>query len=175
MNKSKIIVALDKRGHKIVLINDILFYGKKNISWDKVEKYLKKYIGDIVTVADTKEEIHIDRDFPDEFKGSEDTKKVKGANAKAKANSVQGIHEMIHISKKVSEAENMKEKNVKKAAQGWYRYLTRFALPVITNDNYISHYNIYLATLIVRIDKKGVLHLYDVINVKKETSSLFEL
>lgn len=60
--------------------------------------------------------IHIGSDFPDEFKGSEDTKNVRGANAKAKANLVQGIRQMI-----------------------------------------------------------GVLNLYDVINVKKETSSPFEL
>lgn len=175
MDRNHIVIALDKKGHKIAVINDILFYGKKNIPWSKVEEYLKKYIGDIVTVADTKEEIHIDKDFPDEFKGSEDTQRVKGANAKAKANSVQGIHEMIHISRKVSKSENMKLKNEKKAGQGWYRYLTRFALPVINEEKYILHYNIYLATLIVRVDKKGILHLYDVVNVKKEASSPFEL
>lgn len=171
MEKNNIVVVFDKEGNKVVMINDILFYGKKNISWNDVEDYLKRYIGDIVLVADTGEEIHIDNDFPDEFKGSEDTKRVKGANAKAKANSIQGIHEMIYISRKVSETENMKMKNEKKASRGWYRYLTRFALPVILDEKYISHYNIYLATLIVRIDKYGVLHLYDVINVKKERVS----
>ena len=149
--------------------------GKKNISWGDVEEYLKRYIGDIVLVSDTEEAIHIDKDFPDEFKGSKDTKKVKGANAKAKANSVQGIREMIHISKKVLQMENLKEKNVKKAQQGWYRYLTRFALPALTEDNVILHYNVYLATLIVRVDKARILHLYDVINVKKESTVPFAL
>ena len=105
-----------------------------------------------------------------EFKGSEDTKRVRGANAKAKANSVQGILEMIHISKKVSEMENKKTKNERKASRGWYRYLTRFALPVLLDETNISHYNVYLATLIVRVDRRGILQLYDVINISKENS-----
>lgn len=173
--KESIVVALDKKGHKVVVINNIMFFGKRNLPWDEVEKYLKRYIGDIVMVADTKEEIHIDSDFPDEFKGSEDTKRVQGANAKAKANAVQGLHGLISISRKVSEDDNRKEKNRKKASRGWYRYLTRFALPVILEDKCISHYNVYLATLIVRVDRKGVMYLYDITNVKKESSSPFEL
>lgn len=175
MENNNIVVALDSKGHKVVVINDILFYGKKSIPWNKVEEYLKRYIGNIVEVADTAEQIHIDSDFPDEFKGSEDTKRVRGANAKAKANSIQGLHKMIRISRKVSETDNRKTKNEKKASRGWYRYLTRFALPVIMDGRIISHYNIYLATLIVRVDGKGILHLYDVINIRKEASSPFEL
>lgn len=170
MDKKNIVVAEDDKGHKVVVINEILFHGKRSIPWDKVEEYLKKYIGDIVEVAETKEKIHIDKDFPDELKGSEDTQKVKGANARAKANSVQGIRQMIHISRKVSENENMKLKNKKKASKGWYRYLTRFALPIMPDGENIEYYNTYLVTLIVRVDKKGILYLYDVINVKKERS-----
>lgn len=71
--------------------------------------------------------------------------------------------------------ENLKVKNNKRASKGWYRYMTRFALPVIENEKYISHYNIYMATLVVRVDRKGALHLYDVINVKKESTEPFEL
>ncbi len=82
---------------------------------------------------------------------------------------------MIYISRKLSQTENKKVKNEKKASRGWYRYLTRFALPAITDEKNISHYNVYLATLIVRVDKNGILYLYDVINVKKESSTLFDL
>lgn len=174
MEKKNIIVAEDDKGHKVVVINVILFHGKRSIPWDAVEAYLKQYIGDIVEVVETKERIYIDKDFPDELKGSEDTQKVKGANARAKANSVQGIHQMIHISRKVSENENMKLKNRKKASKGWYRYLTRFALPITPDGDNIEYYNIYIATLIVRVDKQGKLHLYDVINVKKEKSCQFK-
>lgn len=90
-------------------------HGKKSLPWNEVEKYLKKYIGKVVTVAETSEEIHIGADFPDEYKGSEDTLKTRGPNAKAKANAVQGIEQMIRISRKTSETANLKEKNARKA------------------------------------------------------------
>ena len=72
-----------------------------------------------------------------------------------------------------NETENLKEKNSKKAKYGWYRYLTRFALPVMNEENIIISYNIYLATLIVRKNDKDKLHLYDIVNVKKECSFEF--
>lgn len=173
--KKTVQFAMDKKGRKVVVINEILFYGKKNLPWDKVEKYLQRYIGKIIEVDETNELIHISSDFPDEYKGSEDTRKTRGAYAKAKANAVQGVEEMIKISRKTSETSNYKEKNNKKAKYGWYRYLTRFALPVMSDRNVIEYYNVYLATLIVRKSKDGKLYLYDIVNVKKEDSIVFEL
>lgn len=58
-----------------------LYYGKKNLPWDQVEQYLKRYIGKVVTVAETGEEICIGADLPDEYAGSEDTMTVRGPNA----------------------------------------------------------------------------------------------
>ena len=173
--KKELVVALDAKGHKVVVINVILFHGKRNQPWDKVEQYLKRYIGKVVTVAETGEEIHIGPEFPDEYKGSQDTLSIRGYNAKAKANAAQGIEELIVIARKTSETDNLKEKNSKKAKYGWYRYLTRFALPVVDERNTITHYNIYLATLIVRKDYLKKLHLYDVVHVKKESSFNFVL
>lgn len=173
MQNNQAVIVREDNGHNIVFINNILFYGKKNLPWSKVEDYLKKYIGDIVEVSETGERIHIGKDFPDEFKGSEDTKRTRGANAKAKANSVQGIHEMIRSARKISENENRKEKNKKKASNGWYRYLTRFALPVTSEEKNILYYSVYLATLIVRVDGNDSLYLYDVINIKKEKEYKF--
>lgn len=167
--------ALDKKGRKVVVINEILFYGKKKLPWDEVEKYLHRYIGKIIEVDETGELIHISSDFPDEYKGSEDTKKTRSAYAKAKANAVQGVEGMIKISRKTSESQNFKKKNMKKAKYGWYRYLTRFALPVMSDKNIIEYYNIYIATLIVRKSSEGKLFLYDIVNVKKEDSIEFEL
>ena len=39
MEKENIVVALDKKGHKVVVINSIIFYGKKSIPWEAVENY----------------------------------------------------------------------------------------------------------------------------------------
>ena len=175
MRKKSVQFALDKKGRKIVVINQILFYGKKKLPWNEGQKYLKCYIGKIIEVAETKELIHIASDFPDEYKGSEDTKKTHGAYAKAKANAVQGVEEMVKISRKTSETPNYKDKNKNKAKYGWHRYLSRFALPVVSEDNLIRYYNIYLATLVVRKTKNGKLYLYDIVNIKKEDSIEFNL
>lgn len=175
MGKENIVVAIDDKGHKVVVINTILFYGKKKLPWDEIEEYLKKYVGQIVKVSETGEDINIGPDFPDEYAHSQDTMSVRGPNAKAKANLVQGIQHMIGIARKTKEIENLKVKNSKKAKYGWNRYLTRFALPVLSEENVLLYYNIYLATLIVRKDFKKKLYLYDVVHVKKEGSSAFKL
>ena len=173
MQDVKVKYAKDKKGRKVIVMNEIIFYGKRRLPWKDVKKYLKKYIGEIVKIEETEERIHILSDFPDEYTGSQDTLKVKGANAKAKANAVQGIKEMVSISKKTKEMKNYKNKNSKKAKYGWYRYLTRFALPVMTEDNVIERYNIYIATIVVRKSKSGKLFLYDLVNIKKEDSVEF--
>jgi len=49
---------------------------------------------------------------------------VRGPNARAKANAVQGIEELITIARKTSESENLKDKSNKKAKYGWYRKCT---------------------------------------------------
>ena len=51
-----------------------------------MEKSLKRYIGAVIQVSETAETVHIEKNFPDEYKGSEDTKNVRGTSAKAKAN-----------------------------------------------------------------------------------------
>ena len=58
---------------------------------------------------------HIGSDFPDEFIHSQDTMAVRGPNAKAKANLVQGIIHLVQIARKTKEVENLKGKNSKKA------------------------------------------------------------
>ena len=85
MNKSVSIIT-DLDGSKIALINDIRFKSRKGIDWNEVEQYLKEYIGEYFEISETSEKIYIGSDFPDEFSHSNDTKGLKGANMKAKAN-----------------------------------------------------------------------------------------
>ena len=48
----------------------------------------------------------------------------------------------------------------------------RFALPVYDDkSNEICRYNIFFARMLVRHDKDGKKYLYDLLAVKKETSS----
>lgn len=162
-------IVKDVNGNDIVRINNIIFRGKQNIDWKAVEVYLNKYIGMIVKVAD--DEIHIEKDFPNEFAHSVYTKKLRGAYSKAKANSTQGIIEMLKIAKFKRSMANKKIKHNIDANNGWNYYITRFALPVYNEKEKTITYNTYKATLVVRISKGKKLKLYDITEIKKETST----
>ncbi len=72
----KVDIVTCANGSKIVVINDIIFKGKRRINWDDVEEYLKRYIGTCHEVIENADKIYIDKDFPDEYAGSKDTAKL---------------------------------------------------------------------------------------------------
>ena len=166
-------VIKDLDGKDIVFINDIRFKGKRTINWDDVKKYLEEYVGDFYTIASSEEIVYIGRDFPDEYTGSQYTYKLKGAVAKAKANASQGIPEMIEIATNEAFKENKKTKHNRDGGLGWYKYDSRFALPVYDNNGDIERYNVFYASMIIRHDIDGKKYLYDVLNIKKEASNPF--
>lgn len=171
--RRNISVIQDVDGNNIVVINDIRFKGKRSIHWKEVRAYLKEYIGDFYKVASTGDVIYIGADLPNEYSGSKYTHSLKGTNAKAKANATQGIPEMIEIALGKYYRENKESKHWRNARYGWYRYNSRFALPVYKDDE-IERYNIFHASLIVRYSEDNRMYLYDIIDIKKETSNSLE-
>lgn len=168
--KRNVSIIHDAEGNKIVLINDIIFKGKRSVEWADVEKYLRQYVGEFYQIADTKDIIYIGTDLPDEYAGSNYTKHIKGTVAKAKANAVQAIPEMIEIATTKVYEENKKNKHSRHAKNGWYRYDTRFALPVYQENGELDRYNVFSARLLIRHASSGKMYLYDVLEIKKETS-----
>lgn len=157
-------------GKKVVFIHDIIFKSKKYVEWKDVKEYLKQYIGEVYTVLSTREEIWVGTDFPNEFTGSKYTYTLKGANVKAKANAVQGIPQMIEIATGGTYRVNDEMKHSRNAKYGWYRYDSYFAIPVYDNDEEIDYYNVFHASLLIRHSEDGKKYLYDIIDIKKETS-----
>ena len=169
--KRNVSVIKDIDGNSIVIVNDIIFKGKRSISWDDVEIYLKSHVGEFYTIAETGDVIFFGDDLPDEYAHSNYTSSLKGAYAKAKANAAQGLGEMLEIAYNCSYKTNMKIKHKYDGGKGWYRYESRFALPVYGKDEDIERYNIYHVFMIIRHDINGKKYLYDIINIKKETST----
>ena len=167
-------IIQDIDGNNIVVINDIRFKGKRSIDWKEVRAYLKEYVGDFYKVASTGDVIYIGSDLPSEYSGSVYTKRLNGAVAKAKANATQGIPEMIEISTGRYFRENNKGKHNWSARNGWYRYDTYFALPVYGDNEDIERYNVFHASLIIRHANDGKMYLYDILDIKKETSTPLE-
>ena len=94
-------------------------------------------------------------------------------SGKAKANAAQGLPEMIEIATEKKYTDNYKEKHNKDAKYGWFRYQSRFALPVFGEDGEIERYNVFHVVMVVRHAMDDKLYLYDIMNIKKETSILF--
>lgn len=166
--KNNLVIAQDADGNKFVIIPQIIFKGKRSISWDQVEKYLMQYIGKIFEISETKDFVAIDKAFIDEYTGSVYTRKLVGALPKVKANISQGIPELIEIATDRRWKEDFENKHKKKAENGWYRYNTRFAMPITNGKGEIIEYNMYQAVLIVRYSADKKLYLYDIQNIKKK-------
>ncbi len=160
-------IITDAEGEKIVVINDLRFKGRKSVSWEQVEECLREYIGEYIEVIETSDIVYISSDFPDEFAHSNDTKGLKGANRYAKANTVTAIKELVEIARNKTFSENVKDKHIKSARYGWYRYDSRFAIPMYDYDGNIKSYNIFSARIIVRHASNNKMYLYDILNIKK--------
>ena len=168
--KRNISVIQDIDGNNIVMINDIVFKGKRSVEWAYAERYLRQYVGDFYQIAETEDIIYIGTDLPDEYSSSNYTKHIKGTIAKAKANAAQAIPEMIEIATSKTFEDNKKNKHSRHAKNGWYRYDTRFALPVYDENGEVERYNVFSARLLIRHASSGKMYLYDVLEIKKETS-----
>lgn len=167
-NNVNIIKDLD--GSQIVLINDIRFKSRREVDWNQVERYLKEYIGNYYVITKTSDKVFIGSDFPDEFSHSHDTQKLKGANVKAKANITSAVGNLIQIATDKVAYPDYENKHGSKAKLGWYRYNTRFGIPVYDKDGNLDYYNIFSTRMLVRCDEDGKLYLYDLVRTKKETS-----
>ena len=170
-NSRNVSVIKDADGNNIVMINDIRFKGKRSVDWDDVKAYIKEFVGDDYTIAETSDVIYIGSDLPDEYTGSEYTESLRGANAKAKANASQGIPELLGIARGKHFRENKTAKHKRNAKYGWYRYDSRFALPVYGDNGEIEKYNVFHASMLIRCANDRKMYLYDVIDIKKETSN----
>ena len=166
-------IIKDADGKNIVVINDLRFKGRRSVDWNIVEDCLKEYIGQCAEIMETSDVVYIGADFPDEFAHSKDTKELRGANMYAKANSSGIIKEMIEIAMNKTFAENYAQKHNTDAKFGWYRYDTRFAIPVYDmRANWSGTMSLRQGYL--RHAKDGKLYLYDILRTKKETSKPLE-
>jgi hypothetical protein len=166
LNKAKIFT--DTAGNKVVVIADIIFKNRQNINWKDVEKYSKQFTGKVIKIHETGDVVHIGSTFPDEYTCSQYTKRLKGTVAKAKANAIQGICEMVEIASSKTFRPNRKIKHNLEAARGWYYYRTRFALPIYKSERKTDKYNVYSGCLVTHCNSYGKIHLYDLVDIKKE-------
>ncbi len=87
---------------------------------------------------------------------------------KAKANLPVAIEELIEIAVDRKEMIDHKNKHAGRAKYGWYKYTTRFAIPIYDKSGDIDRYNVFVVDMLVRRAADGKLYLYDFVRTKKE-------
>ncbi len=113
------------------------------------------------------DKLQINSLFANEYAESQYTKRLRGSMAKVKANIVQILPQLIENATNRRWIANKNAKHINNARMGWYRYDTYFSIPVKAENEKEVRWNDYTATIVVRINEKG-LFLYDIINIKKE-------
>lgn len=164
---------MEKSEKQYIRLENIVFKGKRNINWDDVERYLKKYIGQTYIVNLYGDQICVNWNFINEFVGSKYTKSLRGSLVKIKANLVTILPQVIEAAYDRRWVPNKDDKHKNNASKGWYRYSINFELPVQAVDDEKIRWNKYIATIVVRWNDSG-LYIHDIINIKKEASTLGE-
>ena len=135
------------------------------------EAYLKTLVDadhPFSTILADAQPVYVGKDLPGEYKSSEYTKTVKPALRKIKMQAATNLDEMLLLAENGEWRENVKPKHSKDAQNGWYRYDTQFAVPILNAKKTIDHYTVYGGTLLIRNDADGKSYLYDLLDVEKK-------
>ena len=98
------------------------------------EAYLKTLVDadhPFSTILADAQPVYVGKDLPGEYKSSEYTKTTKPALRKIKMQAATNLDEMLLLTENGEWRENVKPKHSKDAQNGWYRYDTQFAVPVL--------------------------------------------
>lgn len=144
---------------------------KDTRNYSVAEAYLKTLVDTehpFSTILMDAQPVYIGRDLPGEYRGSEYTKTLRKAIRDVKMQAATNLDEMLLLAENGEWHENIKEKHKVDAKNGWYRYSTQFAVPVLDIKKSVDHYTVYSGTLLIRNDADGNSYLYDLLDIKKE-------
>lgn len=135
------------------------------------ETYLKTLVDTehpFATILVDAQPVYIGKDLPGEYSSSEYTKSLRKTVRAVKMQAATNLDEMLLLAENGEWRENVKDKHKQDAKNGWYRYSTRFALPVLDIKKAVDHYTVYSGMLLIRNDADGKSYLYDLLDIKKE-------
>ena len=135
------------------------------------EAYLKTLVNaehPFSTILVDAQPVYVGKDLPGEYKGSEYTHGMSRALREVKMQAATNLDEMLLLAENGEWQGNVKPKHSKDAQNGWYRYETQFAVPVLNAKKAIDHYTVYGGTLLIRNDADGRSYLYDLLDMQKK-------
>lgn len=135
------------------------------------EAYLKTLVNTdhpFSTILMDAQPVYVGKDLPGEYRSSEYTKSMLSKLRDVKMQAATNLDEMLLLAENGEWRENVKPKHAKDARNGWYRYDTEFAIPILNAKKAVDHYTVYGGTLLIRNDADGKSYLYDLLDVQKK-------
>lgn len=161
-------------GNAVVWVEENILKEKNGLPVHQfIANYISEHIGEVYTIIESGDKVYIGKDLPNEYTQSEYTKAVLKNNPniiKAKNKAVANLGEMIEIATN-KQLEGTEHDDAKDAKLGMYRYTTRFGFSKRNIRGEYAGSNVYEAELLIRHSSDGKMYLYDIVRIKKDTTS----
>lgn len=134
------------------------------------EAYLKTLVNTdhpFSTILMDAQPVYVGKDLPGEYRSSEYTKSMLSKLRDVKMQAATNLDEMLLLAENGEWRKNVKPKHAKDAQNGWYRYDTEFAVPILNAKKAVDHYTVYGGKLLIRNDADGKSYLYDLLDIEK--------
>ena len=155
-------IGYNGENRPVVVIENDIFAGHDGEKPHKVIRdFLKQHVGEVATIIESGQKVYLGKDLPGEYTQSKYTRKTGKEKLNAKNQAAQNLPELIEIASDRRWIKNKKEKHAVDAKYGWYKYATRFQIGGA----------VYSADLLIRNDADGKKYLYDILGIKKVTTS----
>ena len=164
-------------GEQVVWIENSGFTNKQLHDYSAIAEFIAEHIGDYYTIIESGQNVYIGEDLPNEYTHSKYTsflQKKKPALLKAKNRASSALGEMIEIATN-RRWEPTDHKASKDAKYGMYRYDTKFAFPIKDQNGNVTNVKAYDAELLIRNASDGKKYLYDIVNIKEDTTNALDL
>lgn len=135
------------------------------------EAYLKTLVNTdhpFSTILMDAQPVYVGKDLPGEYRSSEYTKSMLSKLRDVKMQAATNLDEMLLLAENGEWRKNVKPKHAKDAQNGWYRYDTEFAVPILNAKKAVDHYTVYGGKLLIRNDADGKSYLYDLLDIEKK-------
>ena len=161
-------------GEQVVWIEDNVLKENKGLPVHQfIANYIAEHIGEVYTIIESGQNVHIGDDLPGEYTQSKYTQTILKSNSsisRAKNRASANLGEMIEIATN-RRWEKTNHPRSKDAKYGMYRYDTQFGFPVKNPKGDVIGANIYDAELLIRNASDGKKYLYDIVSIKKNTAN----
>ena len=164
-------------GKPIVWIEKSSLTNRELNNHKAVADFIAQHIGEAYTILESGQRVYIGPDLPGEYTQSKYTSYLRNtdrAGFRAKRKAADSLGELIETATN-RRWEQTRHTHNKNAKYGMYRYDSTFAFPVKSADDTVRLVRAYDVELLIRNASDGKKYLYDIVNIKENTTAQSDL